>query len=179
MDAAGQESVKAVLPSGEFLWVKVKDTREAPAGGYAQDAGGLRDRLRRRDPDTPVPLSGFTEAIHGIARSVHDGLQSIAPHSVEIEFGLDIEIASGELVSMLADVHATSSIRITLGWENGRARQREGDQEGSGEDDHSDGDSDSDGPAGPDGTAADSAAAVPPEGDRPRRPRPGPRRGRR
>jgi hypothetical protein len=127
LDESQREIVKAVLPSGEVIWVKIGTARDSGDGGLAQDTGGLADRLRRRsDPAAPLPLTGFTEAVHGIARSVHQGLQSIAPHSVEIEFGLDIEVASGELVSMLADVHATSSIRVTLGWDNPRPARGSG-----------------------------------------------------
>ncbi|MEE4543075.1 CU044_2847 family protein [Streptomyces sp. V4-01] len=119
MNESRRDFVKAELPTGETIWVRVAVPRGGDGSGLARDTGGLTDRLRRRaDPDAPVPLTGFTEAIHGIARSVHRGLQSIAPDTVEIEFGLDVEFASGELVSMLADVHATSSIRVTIGWEH-------------------------------------------------------------
>ncbi|MCZ4121080.1 CU044_2847 family protein [Streptomyces sp. H39-S7] len=92
--------------------------------GRAQDTGG-RPWIRQRPSDPEAPgsvadsprLSGFTEAIGGIAQSVWSSLRSVRPDTVEIEFGLDIDASTGQAVSLIADVHANSSVKVKLGWD--------------------------------------------------------------
>lgn len=134
--------VQVRLPSGQLVWVKVDaaELAEPPApeddseSGLAQDTGGHR-RTRRDQSDQPPAetedgihrLTGFTEAIGGIAESVWASLKTtMHPDTVEIEFGLDIDAATGQVVSLIADVHASSSIKVKLGWENRRDTQDPG-----------------------------------------------------
>jgi hypothetical protein len=79
--------------------------------------------LRKRKPApaidaAPQQLHGFTDAVSGIAESVRAGLSKAAPDTVEIEFGLDIDVASGVAISLIADARAKAAVRIKLGWAN-------------------------------------------------------------
>ncbi|HTJ70392.1 MAG TPA: CU044_2847 family protein [Actinospica sp.] len=85
---------------------------------------------KRRGPrpiesiDNAQQLQGFTEAVSGIADSVRESLRHAAPDTVEIEFGLDIDVSSGVAVSLIADARAKAAVRITLGWDNAARRER-------------------------------------------------------
>lgn len=87
-----------------------------PAKGWA---GLLRPRKAvAHTTEDARPLQGFTEAVSGIAESVRDGLRHAKPDTVEIEFGLDIDVSAGAAVSLIADARAKAAVRITLGWDN-------------------------------------------------------------
>lgn len=123
---------EVMLPTGEVVWMRV--VREAPARGAeplpgaesegAPDVGGFP---WRHDPDRSgdvggedgqiARLVGFSEAVSGIAHSVHESLAGIRPHHVEIEFGLDIDGSTGKVLSLVADVHAKASIKVKIGWD--------------------------------------------------------------
>lgn len=119
------------LPSGQLVWVRIGPTEppsrpgwdEDPDPGPAQDTGGRPFRRDQSDPGSEVPggevrrLTGFTEAIGGIAESVWTSLKTMRPDTVEIEFGLDIDVSTGQVVSLIADAHASSSIKVKLGWD--------------------------------------------------------------
>jgi hypothetical protein len=119
-----------MLPTGEIVWMRV--TRDAPANPTpatseedpegAPDVGGLpwhrspgKDGADGEDGQVDR-LIGFTEAVGGIAHSVHHSLMAIRPDHVEIEFGLDIDGSTGKVLSLVADVHAKASIKVKLGW---------------------------------------------------------------
>lgn len=79
---------------------------------------GLRRnrRLAAAMREAPPQLYGFTDAVSGIAESVHAALERAAPDTVEIVFGLDVDFMSGVAVSLIADAHAKAAVRIRLGW---------------------------------------------------------------
>lgn len=129
------------LPSGQVVWVRVSDgwdedaadgrgvsgASDAPEPGSpvgpaapSRQGNGLfglrRNRRLAAMPDAPVQLHGFTDAVSGVAESVHAALSRAAPDTVEIEFGLDVDFMSGVAISLIADTHATAAVRIKLGW---------------------------------------------------------------
>jgi len=89
---------------------------------YPQQPDARSGWRRKRVPrpmesiDDARQLHGFTEAVSGIAESVRAGLAHAAPDTVEIEFGLDIDISSGIAVSLIADARTKAAVRVTLGW---------------------------------------------------------------
>lgn len=92
---------------------------DAPRGPSKGWAGLLRPRKAvQQSVEDAKPLHGFTEAVSGIAESVRDGLRHAKPDTVEIEFGLDIDVSAGAAVSLIADARAKAAVRITLGWDN-------------------------------------------------------------
>lgn len=146
------------LPSGQVVWVRVSDAwdEDAADGNGASPAGsaapqpapgeteappsrpgnglfGLRrNRRLAAMPDAPVRLHGFTDAVSGVAESVHAALSRAAPDTVEIEFGLDVDFMSGVAISLIADTHATAAVRIKLGWN----AARDGGGKGNGDDEY-------------------------------------------
>ena len=121
------------MPSGQVILVRVDEDEDADAGHGTEDnptpqhgpaGAGLFGRRRRRMTVVPADeaqqLQGFTDTVSGIAESVRDGLRHAAPDTVEIEFGINIDVSSGVAVSLLADAHAKADVRITLGWKSDR-----------------------------------------------------------
>jgi Trypsin-co-occurring domain 1 len=143
--------VQVELPSGQLVWVKVDaaELAQQPEAddsepGLAQDTGGHRRTRRDQSDQSDQPpaemdggihrLTGFSEAIGGIAESVWTSLKTtMHPDTVEIEFGLDIDAATGQVVSLIANVHASSSIKVKLGWENKRAEEHPGPSKSQGD----------------------------------------------
>jgi len=126
--------IRVELPSRQVVWVRVASdvlpgtgsdsTRsgEKPGTGLAQDTGiGLRKRPQKEDSDTAEKetrrLIGFAEAIGGVAESVQASLKKARPDTVEVEFGLDIDVATGQVVSLITEAHATASMKVKLGWD--------------------------------------------------------------
>jgi hypothetical protein len=89
---------------------------------------GLRRGRKAAAPslDAPQQLHGFTDAVSGVAESVRAGLSRAAPDTVEIEFGLDIDVTSGVAISLIADARAKAAVRIKLGWDNSPQREQPG-----------------------------------------------------
>ena len=120
------------MPSGQVIWVRVDDDEddthhEGDNPPIPAQAGSGRFSLRKRRPmvvsaDDPTQLQGFTDAVSGIAESVRDGLKHASPDTVEIEFGLDIDVSSGVAISLIADARAKAAVRIKLGWDNSAER---------------------------------------------------------
>lgn len=100
-----------------------------PGSGSGTAPGSGRFARRKRRPgvtsaDDAQQIQGFTDAVSGIAESVRNGLMHAAPDTVEIEFGLDIDVSSGVAVSLIADARAKAAVRITLGWDNAKRREQ-------------------------------------------------------
>ena len=123
------------MPSGQVIWIRVDEDEDANHGVEENGAeetpvpqvpagSGLFSRRRRRMTVVPAAdaqqLQGFTDTVSGIAESVRDGLKHAAPDTVEIEFGINIDVSAGVAVSLLADAHAKADVRITLGWKSDR-----------------------------------------------------------
>lgn len=131
---------EVLLPTGESIWVRVQPAMPGPDfddideddeddeyeeddqdDEAAQDVGGLR-RRRRRDAagedGTPQisQLIGFTETVGGIAHSVRKSLAKSRPDHVEVEFGLEIDASTGQVISLVASAHAKASIKVKMGW---------------------------------------------------------------
>ncbi|MBR7837009.1 hypothetical protein KDL01_27280 [Actinospica durhamensis] len=94
-----------------------------PSSQPSPGGSGWLDRFRgkkvvQQAAEDAQQLHGFTEAVSGIAESVRDGLRHAKPDTVEIEFGLDIDVSAGAAISLIADARAKAAVRITLGWDN-------------------------------------------------------------
>lgn len=115
----------------------------SPGASPGSPGGSLLNRFRpkkavQQTAEEAQHIQGFTEAVSGIAESVRDGLRRAKPDTVEIEFGLDIDVSAGAAISLIADAHAKAAVRITLGWDNreraqGGPRVIEGSSEESGD----------------------------------------------
>jgi hypothetical protein len=97
--------VQIQLPTGEVLWAKV--TVDGPQN--VASAG-----LQRLD------VEELSQTVRGLSASLHRAVGSLAPDEVAVEFGLELALKSGKVVSMLAEAGATASIKVTLGWKGDR-----------------------------------------------------------
>jgi len=123
------------LPSGQVVWVRVSPDESVgpgagpatdagkPENGLAQDTGGFHRRTKPKDSDAAGKetrrLVGFAEAVSGVAESVRASLTKARPDTVEVEFGLDIDMATGHVVSLITEAHAAASMKVKLGWDLG------------------------------------------------------------
>ncbi|MFE9770548.1 CU044_2847 family protein [Streptomyces sp. NPDC005931] len=126
--------VQAVLSDGAAVWVRVDDDEDGPRDtGFGQS-------VARRLEDLPGTLEAVT-------RSVREGLRAAAPDEVSLEFGIEVVGKSGKLVSVLTDLGAKATLKVSVTW-----RRDEPERTALG-------------PAGPEGAAPDDEAAPPRQGD--------------
>lgn len=89
------------LPTGEVIWARV-----AVDGPQNVASGGLH-RLDVED---------LSRTVRGMSASLRAAVDDLAPDEVEVEFGLELALKSGQLISMLAEAGATASVKVTLAW---------------------------------------------------------------
>jgi hypothetical protein len=56
-----------------------------------------------------------------MAATLRVAVDDLAPDEVQVEFGLELALKSGQLVSMLAEAGATASVKVTLAWKGDAA----------------------------------------------------------
>jgi Trypsin-co-occurring domain 1 len=95
------KSVQVELPTGEVIWAQV-----AAEGPQNVASGGLQ-RLDVED---------LGRTVRGVSKTLRQAVDEIVPDEVQVEFGLELALKSGKLVSMLAEAGATASIKVTLAW---------------------------------------------------------------
>lgn len=93
--------VQVQLPTGEVIWAKV--TVDGPQNVASTG-------LQRLD------VEELSRTVRGLSASLHQAVDSLMPDDVEIEFGIELALKSGMLISMLAEAGATASVKVTLGW---------------------------------------------------------------
>lgn len=93
--------VQVQLPTGEVIWAKV-----AVDGPQNVASAGLQR----------LDVEELGRTVQGLSASIHQAVDSLVPDEVEVEFGLELALKSGKVISMLAEAGATASIKVTLGW---------------------------------------------------------------
>jgi hypothetical protein len=104
-----------MLPSGDLIWVRVEAAEPAATGGQA--VGPVDVGLRHGPTVEVLHLPGFAETVRGVVSSVQQALDEHRPDSLAVEFGLEIVMRAGGLLSVLAEVGATAQIRVTASWD--------------------------------------------------------------
>lgn len=94
------------LPTGEVIWARM-----AVDGPQNVASGGLQR----------LDVEELSRAIRGLSASLHQAVDSVMPDEVEIEFGLELALRSGKVISVLAEAGATASVKVTLGWKGDKA----------------------------------------------------------
>ena len=76
-----------------------------------------------------LKAEGFPETIKAVAESVRMGLRDVKPNEVRVEFGLELTLKSGKVLSVLAEVGGTASVKVELTWigDDSQASQSESD----------------------------------------------------
>ena len=93
--------VQVQLPTGEVIWAKV-----AVDGPQNVASGGLQR----------LDVEELGRTVRGLSASLYQAVDSLMPDEVEVEFGLELALKSGKIISMLAEAGATASVKVTLGW---------------------------------------------------------------
>ncbi|WP_369408184.1 CU044_2847 family protein [Streptomyces chryseus] len=94
------------MPNGTSIWVRVNDDDEGP-----QDTG-FGDSVSRQLGDLPTTLETVTQ-------SVRSGLRRAAPDEVTLEFGIEIAVKSGKLVSVVTEAGGKATLKVTATWRKG------------------------------------------------------------
>jgi hypothetical protein len=94
------------LPDGQVIWARV--AVDGPQNVKS-------DTLRRLDIDD------LSRTVHGVSSALQQAVGDLAPDKVEVEFGLELALKSGAVISMLAEAGATASVKVTLAWEGKEA----------------------------------------------------------
>jgi Trypsin-co-occurring domain 1 len=97
--------VQVELPSGQVIWARVS------SDGPADAAGGRV--LHRLDMDE------LRATVAGVSETVRSALGQLRPDELNIEFGLELAMKTGKLISVLAEASGTASVKVTLGWQPG------------------------------------------------------------
>ncbi|WP_016698041.1 CU044_2847 family protein [Actinoalloteichus spitiensis] len=127
------ELVRMRLPSGQEIWARVSSADRGPS-----DVG-----FRKVIP----AVEGLAETIQGVAESVQRGLVRVRPDTVTVEFGLELSVSAGKIVSVLTDAGAKATVKVALGWSKSTPRGGAAADGEDGDDAEESDDAGEDGPA--------------------------------
>jgi hypothetical protein len=108
---------RIALPDGTEVWARVSrldaaglDDPVGPDGEYAdfEDVGAW-EALGAR-------VEGLREVIGGVAASVRQATERVAPHETSVTFGVEVSAKPGKAVALLADGEAKANLSVTLTW---------------------------------------------------------------
>ncbi|WP_336050143.1 CU044_2847 family protein [Streptomyces sp. CA2R101] len=105
------------LPDGTAVWARVSRL-DAPGldgpddldgtDGEFEDVGAW-DALGAR-------VEGLREVVGGVAASVRQATERVAPHETSVTFGVELSAKPGKAVALLADGEAKANLSVTLTW---------------------------------------------------------------
>ncbi|MER0482610.1 CU044_2847 family protein [Streptomyces sp. Edi2] len=105
------------LPDGTEVWARVSrldapgldgpDDADA-ADGEFEDVGAW-DALGAR-------VEGLREVVGGVAASIRQATERVAPHETSVTFGVELSAKPGKAVALLADGEAKANLSVTLTW---------------------------------------------------------------
>ena len=61
-------------------------------------------------------VEGLREVIGGVAASVRQAAERVAPHETSVTFGVELSAKPGKAVALLADGEAKANLSVTLTW---------------------------------------------------------------
>ena len=123
MDRYGETLVRADLGDGRVIQVEARTSGDAasPTGDPEADVG-LLDAIRKQEA---LPFDGVTNSIEAIADRVTAALESARPEKATVEFGIDVGVETGGLTGLLAKGTGSATLKITLEWAPGAAKEGE------------------------------------------------------
>ncbi|MFG2527675.1 CU044_2847 family protein [Streptomyces sp. NPDC048516] len=105
------------LPDGTEVWARVSRLDAPglggpddvdPADGEFEDVGAW-DALGAR-------VEGLREVVGGVAASIRQATERVAPHETSVTFGVELSAKPGKAVALLADGEAKANLSVTLTW---------------------------------------------------------------
>lgn len=94
--------VQVELPTGEIIWARV--AMDGPQNVASKG-------LPRLDPED------LGRTVQGVSASLRQALDGLAPDELQVEFGLELALKSGKVISILAEGGVAASVKVTLTWE--------------------------------------------------------------
>jgi len=105
-----------MLPSGDLIWVHVQAEQAVMSDG---DSGptdvGLGQRIAPIAETLGLP--GFTQTVRGVVTSVRQALDDHRPDSLTVEFGIQIVVKAGAVLSVLAEAGGNVHVTVTASWD--------------------------------------------------------------
>ncbi|HUI61233.1 MAG TPA: CU044_2847 family protein [Steroidobacteraceae bacterium] len=98
--------VQVKLPTGEVIWARV--TVDGPQNVAS---GGLQH----------LDVEDLRQTVRGVSASLRQAVEGLVPDEVQVEFGLELALKSGKLISLLAEAGATASAKVILTWKGDAA----------------------------------------------------------
>lgn len=110
-------------PNGDPVWVSVASPLP---GDLSADGRGAQDVALGDSVAVLIQtgqLPGFTETVRGVMTSVRDALDTHRPDVLTVEFGIEINIRTGKVLSVLAEGGGTAHVKVAATWQETAARQ--------------------------------------------------------
>ena len=63
-----------------------------------------------------LSLDDVAESIKSIADTLGDAVQAASPKKASVEFGLQVAVKGGKLVSLITEASGTATLKVTLEW---------------------------------------------------------------
>jgi hypothetical protein len=95
------KAIQVELPTGDVIWARV------PTDGASNVSSGTLQRL---------DVDDLRKTVRGVSESLREALDELTPDQVQIEFGLEFAIKTGKITSMLAEMGATATVKVSLTW---------------------------------------------------------------
>ena len=110
------EIAEVTLPSGDLIWVHVQAEPAATSDGGSGPADvGLGHRIAPIAETLGLP--GFTQTVRGVVTSVRQALDEHRPDSLTVEFGIQIVVKAGAVLSVLAEAGGNVHVTVTASWD--------------------------------------------------------------
>jgi hypothetical protein len=91
------------LPTGEIIWAKVG------IDGPSNVSAGIMQHLN---------VEELRKIARGVSASLREAFADVTPDQVQVEFGLELSIKSGKLLTMLAEAGGAATLKVTLSWDS-------------------------------------------------------------
>jgi len=63
-----------------------------------------------------LDLEDLRETITGLTESVYSAMESLSPDQMSLEFGLQLAVKTGKLVSVLTEISGNASLKVMMSW---------------------------------------------------------------
>jgi len=104
------------MPSGDPVWVRVDSPNQREAGslGSGTEDVSLGETVSGLIQVGQLP--GFTQAVHGVVASVQEAFAKHRPGTLTVEFGIEINVQTGRVLSVLAEGGGAAHVKVTATW---------------------------------------------------------------
>ncbi len=115
--------IRLAMPDGTEIWARVAapEPERNASSGQGGDVG-LRSSVRQAGQAAAAQVRGFVETVQSVAASVHTAVAESAPSAVSVEFGLELTLETSQVVAVLAQAGAKTSVTVRLEWDRDALR---------------------------------------------------------